>query len=515
MRHVFGKSTILFLSTIFLSGCKDTEVSVASLGKKLSAPVLTSANPFSQNFNTQKYAQLKGVCDSRVGNISLSFDNINWTQPPSTPDITGTALAGGTTNDISCSDGVFDIYITESDLVNSFHIANTTNISSVYIKGETLIGDTETVSFIKPTPKKIILKKEYPRGFAGSGQCEKFKVYLTDEYGNPVDATSDVAFSLESNFNGSISTNIPIYLNDLDCVSDTGHISFLTYAIIPANNQSIDVFYKFPADPIYFNQQLKFKITGVVTPAPETQYIQVTLRDSDYLNSTHRWLSIDNFYPQIYKNTCYPLTVYAHKYDHGDSIDSGSINPTSNDPNLKFYDSINCSAETPSYTGGSTYTIYVKYSTAVESLTTIPVSISLSGSLLGGAIPYDFSPIGTSIDVSNKSTATRLDLKGPFNLKGDVCSSKPYSLIAVNDNGTPIPQSTAKTINLANQEIGVGTFYSDYNCSGGNEIVNTSIGDTAYGTFYFKPNSPTNSENHFKFTSTEFPDLIRSWFYNP
>lgn len=247
---------IIFLSTaILVSGCKDPDVSVGSLGKKLPAPVLTGPSPFSQNFDLQGYARLQGICDSRIGNVFISFDQTTWPVTPASPDIGTSTLPAGTTNDINCADGVFDIYVTENDLLNIWNISPANHPASLFIKGETAIGDSEILTIKNtstgggsnsgPGPAaKIGLEKTWPRGFAGTLQCESFRVNLLDSNGHRgAVSTVPVSFQIQRPTTG----NINAYTSWSDCSNSLGALTTFT---IPTGSDGMDVYYRFPAGPI-------------------------------------------------------------------------------------------------------------------------------------------------------------------------------------------------------------------------------------------------------------------------
>ncbi|MBO9668864.1 MAG: hypothetical protein J7501_18850, partial [Bdellovibrio sp.] len=154
MKYVGSKLlTVLAFSSLLLTGCEDPGVNISTLGLKLAAPQLKGTNPFDQDFDSQNYAHIQGTCDTRVGDISISLNDNNWQTPPVTPDTTGTSL-GSVTNDINCADGVFDVYLTKADLTSLWGITvaadGGTDVDSILIKGETIIGETKTLTLLDP-----------------------------------------------------------------------------------------------------------------------------------------------------------------------------------------------------------------------------------------------------------------------------------------------------------------------------------------------------------------------------
>ncbi len=179
MLNVGSKSLLrVLLSMTLLTGCESPDLEVSSLDKKLPAPVLKGSSPFDQDLEEQNYVRIQGSCDTRVGNIYLSFDKQNWHQPPLSPDLTGTTL-GALTNDRDCTDGSFDIYLTKNDLQSIWGLQtgdDGTDVDYVYLKGETLIGETNILTIIDSSgpgtggnspASKMALEKTWPRAAAG------------------------------------------------------------------------------------------------------------------------------------------------------------------------------------------------------------------------------------------------------------------------------------------------------------------------------------------------------------
>lgn len=514
MLNVFGKYlTTILLSAVLLTSCKEPELDVSSLGKKLPAPSLKGSSPFNQDFDSQNYARIQGACDSRVGNVFVSFDKSIWHQPPVNPDVTGTTLPAGTTNDRDCTDGSFDIYLTKNDLQNIWGIQTGNggnHVDYLYIKGESLIGDTETLTLVdnnsgtspgsNTSPAKIILEKTWPRGFAGSGICESFRVSILNSSGYRVTTPTAITFSLEKRASGTVSGNFYAYTNWQEC--NSGTIATQSTFTIPANSDGMDLIYKFPYAPL--DSTFDFRVTNPSSLVADTNYTSVILRDSSY-NSTYRWLATEEPIHQIYKGVCYPVKIRVYQYNHGYANDtfSGAFNFTSTESQVKFYEDSSCAAESSTYTlapYSSTIMAYVKYNPSASDTTSYKEFSMSIASTTAGSLTYDSNPIPLRADLSSRSSVTHVDIWGPRILSHDTCYS--FRVVSMNANGTLLPVSAATNIQLSTLETNVGTFYSDQSCSTG-VISNVSIAaQSSSMVIYFKPNAATAGTYHFNLTSS-------------
>lgn len=511
MMNVSGKNLIVFILTVFaLTGCKEPEMQLSTLGKKLPAPSLKGGSPFEQDFDAQNYARVQGSCDSRVGTILVSFDKSVWHQPPSSPDLTDTALAAGLANDSNCSDGSFDIYLTKNDLQNIWGIttgSSGTNVDYIYIKGSSVIGDTETLTLVDgdagSTPGTgnggaatiVALEKNWPRGFAGSNQCGSFMAYLTNSSGQRTTHSTDVTFSLSKTIAGTTYRNITAYTNWSDCSSDSNIVSTFT---IPAGQDYTEVVYRFPSTPL--GGIFAFKIQDPTALTASTTASEVTLKNSDP-SSSQRWLSLDEHISQIYKGICYPFRLRSNNFNNSTAYDQfgGTLHLASANSNLKFYSNASCSTVTGSYTFASYDPLisgYMKYTpTGSETENFINATVTVTGDA-GNAYTYSADDLNFRVDLSSKSLATKIDLWGPRDLANGMCNR--YNAVTMNDNGTLIPVNGALTVNLATLEASVGQFYSDEACSTVTttatvvkNMANTKVyfraAATNAGTYHLKP----------------------------
>lgn len=535
MNVVFKKSLFPIFAMLAFAGCKEPDVQMGSLGKRLAAPTLVGTSPFDQDFSGLNYARLQGTCDTRVGSILISFDKITWHQPPATPDMTSTALAAGTQNDTTCSDGGFDVYITKTDLAQIWNLTSSNEINTMYLKGSTVIGDTEILTLVNshspsdgdgtddnptnddsPTTTKIVLEKSWPRGFAGSGQCQNLYIYLQSGSGYRTTHTSDVTFKIGKSDvvagTNTSSSTIFAYKNWSDCNSSTNASDTFK---IPAGQTSTEIIYRFPESPI--DGVLSFKVQNVSALTPDETGISVTLRSSS--DTTRRWLALDEPIHQIYKNKCYPFRIRAYNYTNswsneqaGDSLE---VVPT--DSRVKFYSSSACDSASLKTTfafpgsGISDASLIAGFfqfePNGTETDQFIPFEVSLRG-IQGNVYNYDVLPFNFRADLSSNSTATKLDIWGPQYMENGSCNS--FRIVSMNSNGTRLPAANSFSVNLATQEANVGTFYATESCYAGNEISTTSFAANELSkVVYFRAAASSAGLYHFNLSASGMSSQAR------
>lgn len=483
-----------------LVGCKDPDVTVSPLGKKLAAPLLLSASPFSQNFDAQGYVQLQGSCNRRIKGLSISFDKNKWAQAPTTPDISGTSLGTAPVNDSNCSDGLFDIYLTKNDLNSVWGLSPNGNggseVNFIYLKGETQIGDSEILTITNPNPSssqpstvatKIMLEKNWPSGYATAGYCEQLQVYLVNSSGNRGATTgSATTFQIQQRDHLAATTTISAYSTWDEC---DGGLNAKTSFTIPAGSDRVDVIYRIPSDPTGINQILQFNVINSSSLQADATATLVTVRDSSITN--YRFLTLKYPLSQIFKSTCYPLTVTSNKYSTrqpaNDSL-GGTIVVSSTSTELKFYSDASCSTQSNTFTftpGYSDLLMYTKYTPAVtsDSFTSAQFSIESQN---GNTLNYDFSPYRLSIDLTSKNSITKIAVNSPATMDRNSCNT--VQIFTTNDNGTPLPVSGTLTANLSFLEGSIGNFFPmDSSCTSGVSNATYFQAGSYMAKFYFKP----------------------------
>ncbi len=504
---------VVLFSTFALASCKEPDVQVSTLGKKLPAPILTGSSPFDQEFEDQGYARLQGTCDTRVGTILVSFNKESWHSPPTNPDVASTTLAAGTKNDTDCADGKFDIYITRNDLYAIWGITSGEDgddVNYIQVKGTTLVGDTEILTLEDLNKNNgaaslVHIEKTYPRGFAGKDQCETFRIFLSTANGQEASHSSDVSFKLTQQSPSATGTSfIAAFKSRDDCLGGAAPRTAFT---IPAGRSSLEVFYRFPTSV----DILDFGISNLsaLTAGPVTR---VTLRSLDL----YRWLDMEEYLHQIYKNKCYPIKFTAKDYYGNIALFSTleKISLFSSNSSVKFYSDSGCTGEQTEFTpgsGASSLQAWIKYIPSGAELSNFTSFDLATNNPESNLHTYDFSPVRYHVDLSESGTANKVGFWGQRELENGTCGR--YQIVAMNENNTPIAVNGSLLVNLSTEEVNVGEFYfSQADCEDNISSI-SQIGMSAGQIFkevFFRP-STAPGKYHFKVTaagmSYERPEL--------
>ncbi|MFS4458442.1 hypothetical protein [Bdellovibrio sp. HCB2-146] len=459
---------LIFSGLVVLSGCKEPEVSLSELGKKMAAPQLKGTSPFDQDFNANNYVRIQGTCSVRVGDLSISFDNKTWYSIPSIPNYTGTTLAGSETNDLSCQgDGTFDFYLTEGDMT-SWGIAADADVNYIYLRGSTIVGDTHTLTLKDPKldggtgnsgpATQVVLQKYWPDNFAGATQCEYFMASLRDANGNYAGAGKVVNFSIDKKVDSTVYSQIDAYLTMADCQAGTNAQNIFS---IPASQNGIQVYYRFPDAPI--DGVIYFRSSGVNLTTPTSSYTPVTLRDA---SGSRFWFSTHSF-NRVASNMCTPINFNARFYN-GNMVNlsgSDTITPVvsgTNASKLLFFADSSCTTSVTTISGyqanGQFYFKYVGSEVSTDNLA-FTITHTLAGPSLGGGT-FDDIPHKIEIDRSGNSTVTHIDLTGPMTVQRGYCTR--MNLSAFNNKGT-LTSSTA-TVTLTPSSAVSQLFASQSSC---------------------------------------------------
>ena len=263
---------LLFLSAT-LAGCTKAAIpTVQALSTTLVQMKTSSPSPFTQAFNTNKYAVFSGQCLTIITNLQISFNDGPWVSVPSTAasPVNGTYAINGVpypytevstptgSYDIDCSDGTFNFWIYEHQLdelvFNSLGLLPTnSNINKVSIRGVSGSYTTEPTVFVSPfqsgPPTKIALNKASPVNGTGIGQCAELVISLRssdDKYSN---YASDIPMSLTHSKNGITDNGFVLYPNYNDCSSGTAAVQMSPTSLkISSGNSTLRVFYS-PVSP--------------------------------------------------------------------------------------------------------------------------------------------------------------------------------------------------------------------------------------------------------------------------
>ncbi|WP_347356133.1 hypothetical protein [Bdellovibrio sp.] len=512
MKYVTGKKLTAFLFTcLFVVGCKDPELEMSPLGKKLPAPTLKGTNPFQQDFDSQNYARVQGSCDTRVSTVFVSFDKSVWHQAPTSPDLTGTSLSAGQTNDIDCSDGSFDIYLTKNDLLHLWGInSGSDDVNAIYIKGLSAIGDTETLTLLdmnspgngggtggSAIATTINLDKNWPRGYAGTSQCGSFHIYLNNASGYRATHTSNVTFRIKQSIAGGTPSTIIGYPSWENCSNGTNATDVFQ---VPAGSDYTEVVYRFPDSPIdgLLTFTLAYPSALTANPVP----VNVTLRSSD-ASSTYRWLSMDQTATQIYKNICYPFQLRSQMYNNSQAYDQfgGTINITATDSRLKFYTNESCTTRATEYTFANYDPVlkgfmkFVPSAGDTESFVNIKVTAAAA---TGNTYTYDSSSAEFRADLSDKNSVSKLEFWGPRDIANGDCHR--YQVVTMNSNGTALPLTTDLNVSLGTSQPNLGQFFADDACQ--TATSSTTISKNKSGGFvYFRPATTTPGSYKFNISA--------------
>lgn len=492
------------LCAAVLSGCKEPTMQVASLGKQLPKPALTSNSPFDQDIDSTGYVHFEGTCDSRLTDLSLSFDMNNWQSPPAQPDLSATPGTNTFTNDINCSDGVFSFYLSPKDILLLWNLNvgsdEDDDVDYIYIRGWSLIGYSETLTLKNDRPDKlpaerVVLEKTWPRGFAGSEQCEYFEVRVQNSAGYKATHNLPITFTLDKKLDSTITSGIAAHLSWDDCNSNT---NAQTTFSIPANESSVTVFYRFPASPIDTNFGFRIGSASALNYSPD--FISVMLRDST--SATQRWVGLHEFSHQIYKNQCVPFKLqrmtYAKAPDNSpydDVIDL--MAPTSA---LKFYTDSDCTNLSSSLTFTPYSALaegYIKYTPSASESGFIELTVQAT-SRAGNSLQYDIPSMRFTVDLTAKTSLARIGSRSTNSMANGQCHA--VSVTPENENGSLIAADTDLPVQLETAQTGIGTYYAGSTCT--TPISSTTIPQGAISsTVYFKPSVNVAGKYQLRFTS--------------
>jgi hypothetical protein len=510
-------SIILSLLTAFvfaLVGCENPDVSVSQMSRQMPAPQLKGTSPFDQDVDTTGYVQMQGTCDVRLAELSLSLDNgVTWHQPLQSETINSVTK----TNDFDCSDGNFNFYITKATL-ESWGIDTANNdVTAVYLKGSTLIGDSQIAIIYNTddgngTPAvatNIVLKQGDPQGLGGSDQCTYFYVSLQDAAGR--NAVSSTAQSFGLNL---VSTNsgdaLKAYTTWSDCNSDATSQSSFT---IPAGDNGMSVIIRFPTN---VTSIVKYNLTN--SSLTMSGIPTISLRDSS-ASSIYRYVLGRMDTTNIYKDQCYPFKFTAYNYSNVQTEDTEDITvnvgalglPTGTA--LAFYSDSTCATTTSSVvipTGSLSSVAYVKYTSASGDATTyLDLTLNFAASVVSGAHTYDIASTELWVDRSSNSIATRIDLWGPNSVATGQCSN--FMVVPTNRDGAQLPVTTSILVTLGVTEgTNIAAFYSDSSCT--NAITSTylSAGLTMSQVYFRVPSGSTATSVNITTTATGMTSVSRA-----
>ena len=258
---------IAFLSILLVGCTKAANLSVQALSSTLVQMKSTFANPFTQNYDINKYAVFSGQCLNIITSLQISFNEGPWLNvPSSTTPLNGNQTINGVvypytetltpsgTYDVDCSDGnfYFWIYSHQFDqmVFNSLGtIPSNSQVYKISIRGVSGSYATEPTVYNSPNfaaPSQIALYKGGPTG-AAANTCAYFIVSLEDANGKNAKYSSDIPFSLSHSIN-SVSDTPTLYSTNADCILNSPGTALLNGSLkIPAQQSEFYLFYHVPS----------------------------------------------------------------------------------------------------------------------------------------------------------------------------------------------------------------------------------------------------------------------------
>ncbi|MNK19519.1 hypothetical protein D3C87_377410 [compost metagenome] len=509
----------VFVGIAALTGCKEPDVSVGSLGKLLSAPSLKSQSPFDQDFDIQNYALFKGTCDHRITELWVKFNSssasvsAHWKMPPESPNLTDTALSN-VVNDLDCQDGTFEFYLTRQDILSLWGFDASDNgphIDNIYLKGTTPLGDTRILTLTNDggttpqLPYKIHIEKQnLPLASAASGTCQPFLVSLTDLSNVTARASQPVPFSIGGRLAGAGTSDTPqtLYLSSSECVAGTNGNA--TRSIATGDSQ-LQVHILVPSLP---NAEYEFQVSS--PDISGTNSSVVTIRDA---NSNYGWMASTSggaLSASITHWECSPVSIKRFTYNGVADLNGPafSISVNSPAPLLRFYSDAACTNATSAFSfasKASTSTLYVRYET-----TTVQSSFITSLNLTPSSADYD-TPASMSVAVNTSAPlpAASLTLSGTTSATRGACSI--FYAIRVDGNGQQTAPNLAQVVNLAISLPSGAAFYQTTDCSNTPVTAVTIPAGQSSVAFAVKTNAALTTSSTLNISATS-PGLPTSTF---
>jgi hypothetical protein len=423
---------------------------------------------------------------------------------PAAPNTTGTSLSGSEVNDGSCeTDGVFDFYITDADMT-SWGLDPNVKTYVLYIRGNSVLGETHTLSLKDPTPgdgtnpgggttgpaTQVILEKTWPTGFAGSGQCEYFSASLRDASNRFVTTAANVTFSLDKMIASTVSSNIVGYDNQADCIGSTNSKTTFT---IPGGKNTLFVYYRMPDAPI--DGTISFRASNVSLATTTSAYLAVKLRDSA---AGRFWIS--SFAPyKVSKGMCTRGNFDARLYNgswKSPLIWTPAVTGTGA-ANLFFYSDADCLNKITAIDGTSGNTYYFKYTGVTVSPTNLSLTITHSINIATFG-DYDDIPQKLEIDLSGNTTVAHFDFYTQDQVPRGVCNQT--QIQTYNSQGALVTPNIYVT--LASSAV-TRFFTNQADCDTDNNPVVSPLQITSPQTpLYYRVYGAPGTSQSFTFTST-------------
>ena len=321
---------IAFLSVLLVGCTKAANLSVQALSSTLVQMKSTFANPFTQNYDTNKYAVFSGQCLNIITSLQISFNEGPWLNvPSSTAPLNGNQTINSVvypytetltplgTYDVDCSDGSFYfwIYSHQFDQMVFDSLGLTPSNSQVYkisIRGVSGSYATEPTVYNSPNsgaPSQLSLYKGGPAG-AAANTCAYFTVSLEDANGKNAKYSSDIPFSLSHSIN-STSDTPTFYSSNADCIINSPGTALSNSSLkVPAQQSEFYLFYNVSSSAIVGDVH-NFSVSYGGSPislgtAHGSLSMTIKANNTQYIDIAAPY--------QMVPNLCYPLKVDLRTY---------------------------------------------------------------------------------------------------------------------------------------------------------------------------------------------------------
>ncbi len=490
---MFEKLIRLLIIGVTLGSCTKAAIpTVQALSSTLVQMKTSSASPFDQNFNSNKYAIFTGQCLNIITTLQISFNDGPWANVPTSAGspLNGTNTINGvsysyteTTTapgsyDIDCSDGSFNFWIYEHQLDELIYASSgltpgNSNVNKVAIRGVSGAYATEPTVFFSPyqkgPPAKISIQKAGARVGNSASQCAEFVIALRSSDDKFTNYPSDIPLSLTHTKNGISDSSFVLYSNSSDCMNTTTSAQILPNTLkISSNNSTTRVYYFVPAGATTGDNH-SFAVSYANNPI--TLDASSAVANFTIKNGSSTYLEVLS--PEkIISSSCYPIDLNIKFYNGSSpSVSSANISMTSA-ADLEIFPTSTCTSSIASFSfpGVSTKRLYVRLKpTATGSLGVINFTDSLA-SIDPGQAEFQY-------DLSGDTTIKEYRINGSNTISFGAVNSF-FTAIQYNRYGSPVVSTGPVTIPLVLDNAMKGNFCNSGSCSG--SVVSTNLAAFEY-----------------------------------
>lgn len=228
-------SLIVLILGFFFSNivsCTKPKIELKQINENLSlnsTGLSISNDPFARSTTTYGYLKFSGTCPKKGVGLQWSKDQTTWysipqntqpspsTSPSWTPGLEYNLESAGTYNG-NCTNGVFNVWLFESQLVNASIITVNDSLSTMYLaavdSSGSRIAELQITDSSSIGGTRLVLDKPSPRGIMPDSGCFPIFIYLKNESGMTVSAASNISFDVNYSGGGPIT-----YYTDNACTS--------------------------------------------------------------------------------------------------------------------------------------------------------------------------------------------------------------------------------------------------------------------------------------------------------